>query len=219
MTPGGGPLLSVGMTGGIACGRSTIGRIFSDLGAFVVDMDEVAHGLLAPGGAAAGAVGGAFGPAYLDASGGVLRRELGRLVFADAAARRRLEEILHPLIQRESERRIADWSARQGGGIAISDAALLVETGGWRRYQRLIVVHCRPEVQLARLMRRDGLSEADARARIAAQAPLPEKTRVADYLIETSGTLAGTEAKAREVFGLLQEDLKSLPALPARRPH
>ncbi len=210
-------ILSVGLTGGIACGRTTVGHVFSRLGACVVDMDAVAHELTGPGGAGVGPVLEVFGEEYRDAKGGVDRGALGALVFGDAKARARLESLLHPLILEASQARIDEFAATHARGIAMTDAALLVETGGWKRYRRLIVVICDPVLQLQRLMKRDGLPEAAARARIAAQAPLEEKARLADYLIDTSGTLAESERRAHDVWALLLEDLDHLDALPDRR--
>jgi len=210
-------LLTAGMTGGIACGRSTLGRLFSRLGAFVIDMDALAHQLMAPGGAGVKPVMEAFGTGVSAPSGGIDRRALGKVVFADSTARARLEGILHPMILGESQRLIDDYGARHARGIVIVDAALLVETGGWRRYQRLVVVTCGPQLQLQRLMARDHLGEEEARARVAAQAPLEEKVRLADYVIDTSGTFAESESRAREVYAQLVEDLDRLPDLPPRR--
>lgn len=210
-------LLTVGLTGGIACGRSTLGRLFKRLGACVIDMDHLAHGLLAPGGAGTKQVADAFGPTVRDAAGGIDRGALGALVFADAAARTRLEAILHPMIIAESDRLVRAYGATHLRGIAMVDAALLVETGGWRRYQRLVVVACDPALQLQRLMARDSLTESQARARIAAQAPLADKVKLADYVIDTSGTLAQSEERAHEVHAMLREDLEMLPDLPDRR--
>jgi len=210
-------LLRVGLTGGSACGCTTVYGILARLGACIVDMDEVGHGLTGPGGAAVDQVAAAFGERFRDAGGGIDRRAMGDLVFSDRQARARLERILHPLIIAESERIVADFAAEHGRGIAISDAALLVETGGYRRYDRLVVVFCHPALQLRRLMARDALSEARARARIAAQAPLEEKRLLADYTIDTSGTLADTEARAHGVYALLLDDLDRLPDLPDRR--
>jgi dephospho-CoA kinase len=210
-------LLTVGLTGGIACGRSTLGRLFARLGACVIDMDHLAHALLAPGGTGVEPVAAAFGSGVRAAGGGIDRAALGSLVFADAAARSRLEAILHPMIIEESERRVREFGASHPRGIAMVDAALLVETGGWRRYQRLVVVACDPALQLQRLMARDGLTEAQARARIGAQAPLAEKLLLADYVIDTSGTLSQSEARAHEVYAQLREDLDMLPDLPERR--
>jgi len=211
-------VLSVGLTGGIACGRTTLCRTFSRLGACVIDLDEVAHRLMAPGGAAVAPVVAAFGEAHRDSQGGIDRAALGALVFADAAARRKLESITHPLILDEAQRVIDAFAAGRREGIAITDAALLVETGGHRRYDRLLVAFCRPEQQLERLMRRDGLSEEEAAARIAAQAPLESKKEVADYLIDTSGSVEDSSRRAEEVYELLKEDLRRLIAggLPRR---
>jgi dephospho-CoA kinase len=217
VTNSGARILSVGMTGGIACGRTTVGGYFSRLGACVIDMDAVGHKLTDPGGAGVTMVIEAFGDGYLDPDGGVDRKALGVAIFSDESARRRLEAILHPLIREETDRMIAGFASAQGTGIAITDAALLVETGGHERYQRLIVVVCDPQQQLQRLMKRDGLDEQDARARIDAQAPLGEKARLADYLIDSSGTKSETEVRACEVYGLLLEDLAALPDLPERR--
>ncbi len=210
-------VLDVGLTGGIACGRTTVGGIFSRLGALVLDMDKVAHELMAPGGGAVESVAAAMGKEFLDAHGGIDRRALGARVFADRSARARLESILHPMILEVCQHRVAEFGIRRGRGIAISDAALLVETGGHRRYQRLVVVFCEPGLQLRRLMARDGFSEEEARLRIGSQLPLEEKKKVADYLIDTSGTLAMTETRAREVYARLLEDLDTLPDLPPRR--
>jgi dephospho-CoA kinase len=217
LTAGAARVLSVGLTGGIACGRTTVGAILARLGACVVDMDDLAHRLVAPGGAAVDAVVEAFGPEYRDDHGGIKRRMLGALVFTDESARSRLESILHPLILKEAERIIGDFGRARGRGIAVTDAALLVETSGYRRYDRLVVVACDPELQLRRLMARDGLSEQDARLRIAAQAPLESKKALADFVIDTSGTLAETEARTHEVYAMLLEDLDRYPDLPARR--
>ena len=210
-------ILTVGLTGGIACGRTTIGATLTRLGACVIDMDELAHRLVEPGGAAARLVADAFGPKYVDEQGGIRRKTLAALVFRDAEARERLEKILHPLILVESERVLDDFAASRGRGIGIIDAALLVETGGWRRYDRLIVVVCDPVLQLRRLMARDELGEQEARARIAAQAPLAEKKLLADYVIDTSSTLAETETRTHEIYAMLLEDLERHPNLPDRR--
>ena len=209
-------ILSVGMTGGIACGRTTVCAILARLGACVVDMDAVAHTLMAPGGGAVAEVAGAFGARYVDPIGGIDRKSLGTLVFGDRDSRKRLEGILHPMILDEAQKIIEEFAATKGRGIAVSDAALLVETGGYRRYDRLVVVFCEPRLQLRRLMTRDNLNETDALARIAAQAPLDEKKAVADYLIDTSATLADTETRTHELYAMLLEDLERLPDLPER---
>ena len=212
-----GRILSAGLTGGIACGRTTVCGMLARRGAFVVDMDVVAHELVAPEGAAVPPVVEAFGPAVLDPLGGVNRKALGARVFSDAAARARLEAILHPMILERASALIAEFARAVARGVAVTDAALLVETGGYRRYQRLIAVTCDPVLQLQRLMKRDALNESATRARIAAQAPLAEKIALADYHIDTSETLARTEERVAEVWGMLLDDLESLPDLPRRK--
>ena len=212
----GGTILSVGMTGGIACGRTTVGSILTRLGACVVDMDTVAHELMAPGGAAVGKVTQVFGTGFVNQHGGIDRKALGVLVFSDKDSRKELEAILHPMILVETEKKIETFAAARGRGIAVSDAALLVETGGYRRYERLVVVFCAPDLQLRRLMARDGLSEPDALARIEAQMPLDEKKKLADYLLDTSTTMADTGTRTRALYARLLEDLESLLDLPVR---
>jgi dephospho-CoA kinase len=200
-------VLSVGLTGGIACGRSTVCSVMEGLGACVVDMDEVAHRLMEPGGAAVPEIRAAFGPQVVSDAEGIDRKKLGGIVFRDREARSRLEAILHPMILAESDRVIGEFARRHGSVVAVSDGAVLIETGGYRRYDRLVVVVCDPRLQLERLMARDGLSETEARARIDAQMPVDRKRSYADYLIDTSGSLAETEAKATDVYRKLQGDL------------
>jgi dephospho-CoA kinase len=210
-------IISVGLTGGIACGRTTVCAILARLGACVIDMDDLAHALVAPGGEAVSKVAEAFGDRVSDARGGIDRKVLGAIVFHDPARRAELEAILHPMIRAESEKIIGEFARSRGRGIAVTDAALLVETGAYRRYDRLVVVVCDPRLQLRRLMARDSLAEEEARARIAAQAPLEEKLKVADHVIDTSGTLAETEARAHEVYALLLDELDRGPDPPKRR--
>ena len=202
-------VLRVGLTGGIASGKSTVARALAEQGATVLDADALAHRLVEPGGAAYAAVAREFGEA-LRPDGAVDRARLGRIVFADAARRARLEAILHPLIRAEEAASIDRIAAAGHPGIVVVNAALLVETGFWRDYHRLVVVHCPPEVQAERIVRRDHLSPEEARARIAAQMPVAEKVKVAHYAIDTSGTIEETDARAREVYLRLQHDLEAL---------
>lgn len=212
--------LRVGLTGGIASGKSTVARAFGERGALVIDADRIAHETLAAGGAAHAEVVAAFGTSILGAGGSIDRGRLGALVFEDPDARRRLERIVHPRVRQGIAARMRAhdrWPA--GPRVAIVDAALLVETGSYREYDRLVVVRCPPATQVRRLEERDGLSAEQARARIAAQAPLEDKIAVADYVVDTDLPLAATLTRVEEVWGLLLEDARARSegrALPER---
>lgn len=204
-------LLKVGLTGGIACGRSTLSRFLRRPGWLVIDADAIVHGLMTRGGAAVGEILKVFGPAVGSTESGIDRKELGKVVFKDAAARRRLESIIHPGVYRCIDADTEAFERRAGSGIVVVDAALMVETGSWRRYHRLVVAHCPAPVQLRRLMNRDGLSEEEARARLAAQAPLEEKIALAHHTIYTGGTLEETRARTEAVALRLEEEMRALP--------
>jgi len=202
-------VLRVGLTGGIASGKSTVARTFDALGATVIDADEIAHRLIDRGAAAYDRVVEAFGRDVQRDDGSIDRGRLGRIVFGDNEQRRKLEAILHPLIRAEAEARIQSQT-RLGSRIAISNAALLVETGIYRDYDRLVVTHCDEAMQIERLMSRDKMSEEEARRRVSAQTPTAEKMKVAHYTIDTGDGFAQTEMRARAVYRHLQFDLQSL---------
>jgi dephospho-CoA kinase len=189
----------VGLTGGIATGKSTVGRLFRAWGAEVLDADQVAREVVAPGTEGFGEVVAAFGSGVVGPDGGLDRAALRTRIAADAEARRRLEGITHPRILRTIAERLAALAAA-GRPLAVVEAALMVETGSYRMYPAVVVVTTTPELQLARLLARDGTSEADARRLIAAQLPLHEKERVATHLVRNDGTEAELEARARAVF-------------------
>jgi dephospho-CoA kinase len=203
-------MLRVGLTGGIACGKTYVRRRLQDAGLATLDLDLVGHDVMAPGGAAYEAVLSAFGPAVCAADGSIDRAALGARVFADPAARARLNAIVHPRIREEEERRAAALQAA-GATMLVTDAALLVEAGFHLRFDRLIVVHCPPEEQLRRIRVRDGLDEAAARARLRAQMPIGDKRAFAHFEVDTSGPFAQTDAGV----DALTSALKAIP-LPAR---
>jgi dephospho-CoA kinase len=204
------PILRVGLTGGIASGKSTVAGMFADLGAFVVDADELAHLAIAPGGAAHDAVVARFGREVLDADGRIDRPRLGRLVFSDPAARNALNAIVHPAVRAEAERRIAVHAEKSRSPISIFDAALLVETGAYRDFHRLIVTRCGPETQLRRLTERDRMPREEAVARIDAQAPLERKLAVAHYVVDTEAPIEKTRDQTSRVFSSLLADYDEL---------
>lgn len=191
----------IGLTGNIACGKSTVGRMLADLGAEYIDADRLVHELLGPGTPETAAVAERFGPDYLGPDGGVDRRRLGALVFADPAALRDLEAILHPAVLRLIEERVA----RSSKPVVVVDAIKLIESGLHRAAESVWVVTCSPEQQRARLVHERGLTAAEAEQRIAAQPPGTEKLRYADVVIDNSGPLAETrrqvEAAWRRVLG------------------
>jgi dephospho-CoA kinase len=210
-------LLRVGLTGGIASGKTYVRERLAAAGLATVDLDRVTHELLGPGGAGVEPVAAAFGPAVRAANGGIDRRALGAIVFAAAALRRRLEAILHPLVrQREGEEAAA--AAAAGARAFVTDAALLVETGTHVRFDRLLVADCGPDLQLERLRARDGLDEAAARARLGAQMPAAEKRRFAHVVVDTARSFAETDAQVAEVAGALQALSRPAPLrLPVPR--
>ncbi len=192
----------LGLTGGIACGKTAVARGFARRGVPVVDADVVARDVVAPGTEGLAAVVSAFGDEVLGPDGALDRKRLGARVFGDAGARRTLEAILHPRIAAESMARLAAH-AGDGHGFALYDAALLVENGTHASLSGLVVVTARPEVQLARLVARDGCTEAEARARIAAQLPLARKVAVATHVVELAGGRERLEARVAEVYAAL----------------
>ena len=206
-------VLRVGLTGGIATGKTTVARIFATLGATIMDADEIAHRLVEKGAAAYEPVVKAFGEEILNPDRSISRSRLAQIIFADPQRRAALEATLHPLIRKEEANLVELLSDTGQGRIAVSNAALLIETGFYRDYNRVVVVHCSPEVQLDRIVKRDGLSEPEARARIAAQMDTREKLKVAHYAIDTTSGMAATEGRARAVFRHLQQDLQALSEL------
>lgn len=215
------PVLLVGLTGGIATGKSTVSGMFRELGLPVVDADAIVHGLFEPGGAAVEKVREAFGPQVLTPQGGVDRAKLAGQVFEDEAERKKLESAVHPLVVEESQTQIVRLVRDLSPAMLFYDAALLVETGRHEQFHRLVVVVAALEVQLQRLMERDGLSFAKAGARIRSQLPLSRKAALADYLIDNSGHWQATRQQVGEVVRRLQEDASCLAqglALPVRRP-
>ena len=193
-------MLKVGLTGSIAVGKSTVCNIFRDLGCYVIDADRTARDVVAKGTDGLRQIVAAFGDDVLAGGGELDRAKLGSIVFADEAKRSKLNAIVHPLVIAEQDRLLNEAAKAGKADIAIVDAALMIESGSYRRFAKLIVVWCRPEIQLDRLMRRDGLSQAAAEQRIAAQMTQEEKKRYADMLIDTSGTLDDTHRETVSVF-------------------
>jgi dephospho-CoA kinase len=198
-------MLRVGLTGSIGVGKSFVAQVLSELGARVLDADQTAREGVTPGSEGLEAVVKAFGPEVLGPGGSLDREKLGRLVFADENKRKLLNSILHPYIIARQDERLREWEERDPGGIGVVDAALMIESGGYRRFDKLIVVHCRPELQLKRVMERNDLSRENAERRIAAQMSQEEKKKFADYLIDTSEGFDATRQQTAEVYRSLLE--------------
>src|SRR6266446_10829666 len=172
-------MLKVGLTGSIAVGKSFVLGVLAELGCRVLDADVTARQVVAPGTPGLKAVVEAFGSEVLRGDGTLDRARLGEIVFAGEAKRKTLNSILHPFIIAAQDDRIRTWQRETPDGVAVVEAALMIESGGYQRFDKLIVVHCRPEVQLQRLMRRNKLSREEAEQRMATQMPQEEKKRYA----------------------------------------
>ncbi|MGH9906020.1 MAG: dephospho-CoA kinase [Pyrinomonadaceae bacterium] len=197
-------MLRVGLTGSIGVGKTFVAGIFAELGCRVLDADDTAREVVVPGTPGLAAVVEAFGDGVLLKDGSLDRQKLGAIVFADSQKRELLNSILHPYIIAQQDQVLGEWESENPNGIALVDAALMIESGGYKRFDKLIVVHCRPEVQLDRVMSRDGLSREEAQRRIEAQMPQEVKKGFADYLIDTSDGFAATRKRTREVYEKLR---------------
>jgi dephospho-CoA kinase len=200
-------MLRVGLTGGIASGKSTVAEIFREQACAVIEADLLAHDYLKPENPVSQEVVREFGPGILDASGKIDRAKLGELVFGDAQKLARLNAIIHPRVLSEIGRRLDKLSKPGGPSVAVVVAALHVETGYHKSFDRLVVAWCRPEQQVERLILR-GLTREQAEKRIASQLPIQEKRRLADDVIDCSGTMEETRrqtvalaAKFRQMAG------------------
>lgn len=200
-------MLRVGLTGSIAAGKTFVSGVLAELGCRVLDADETAREVVEPGSPALLEVIAKFGDGVIKSDGTLDRVALGALVFADAGKRSVLNSILHPYIIAQQDERLREWEALDPDGIAIVDAALMIESGGYKRFDKLIVVHCGADVQLERLMSRDNLNRAEAERRIAAQMPQEEKKKFADYLIDTSDGFEAARRSAVDVYGKLRAEL------------
>ena len=203
-------MLRVGLTGSIGVGKSFVSSVLAELGCFVLDADDTAREVVAPGSLGLQTVVAEFGKEILTNEGALDRLKLGALVFADAGRRATLNSILHPYIIAKQDERLREWEAADAKGIAVVDAALMIESGGYKRFDRLIVVHCREDVQIERIMARNHLTREEAERRVGAQMSQDEKKAFADYLIDTSDGFESARARTVEVYEKLREDSEQL---------
>jgi dephospho-CoA kinase len=193
-------MLKIGLTGGIASGKSTVSRMFQELGCRVLDSDAITHQLFEPGNPVNAAVAEAFGPSAVAPDGSINRKVLGDMVFKSPELRRKLNSLVHPAIAQRQTEFLSSVAAEDPHAIAIIEAALMVEVGTYKNYDKLIVVVCPPDVQRARLSARSGLTPQQIESRIASQMPMEEKTKVADFVIDNSGDVAETRRQVEQVY-------------------
>jgi dephospho-CoA kinase len=202
-------VLKVGLTGGIAAGKSVVGKIFAALGVHVIQADEVAHQLMQPGEPVYQDVVRHFGAGILDPDGSVNRARLAQQAFGKPSRVDELNQIVHPAVIRRQEEWMEQVQQRDPKAIAMVEAALILEAGIARRFDRLVVVTCRPEQRIARWAQRLKVDEDTARRevtrRMAAQLPDEEKIKAADYVIDNSGSLERTETQVRAIYAKLQQ--------------
>jgi dephospho-CoA kinase len=209
-------MLKVGLTGGIASGKSYVLGLLRELGCQVLDADAVAHRVMEPGEPAYTAIVDHFGPGILDGEGRIDRTRLGAIVFADPGERATLNAIVHPRVYDAQAIWLEGVAAGNVNGpgvsviIAVIDAALMIETGSYRRFDCVVVVHCRPELQLQRLMERNHISREAAEARIAAQMPTAEKLCYADFTIDTSEGFADTRRQVEDLYHQLIREAEKM---------
>ncbi len=195
----------VGITGGVATGKTTVARMFEDLGAERVSADEIVHELLRPGSDVSRLVVEDFGPDIL-VDGEIDRGKLGEVVFRDASKRNRLEEIVHPRVMAEISRQI-DVFRREGSGVLVVEIPLLIEVGATSLVDKVLLASAEQDAQIDRLQRRYNISWRDALLRMRAQLPMEEKAKHADWVISTEGTLRTTKRRVERLWSDIQESL------------
>jgi dephospho-CoA kinase len=197
-------MLKVGLTGGIASGKTFVGQTLESYGCLLVQADELGHQALAPGGAAYDGVIREFGPETLTPSGSIDRKGLAAKVFGNPVLLAKLNALVHPPVIRREEELVDEFASREPHGIAVVEAAILIETGRQNDFARMILVFCAPEQQMERALRREGAVEDDIRLRIGRQMPLAEKRKYAHFVIDTSGEKEDTVRQTRIVYEKLR---------------
>jgi dephospho-CoA kinase len=196
-------MLKVGLTGSIAVGKSYVVSVLAELGCVTFDADQVAHSVMEPGRPAYADIAREFGGGVFARDRSIDRQKLGAVVFADESRRLRLNEIVHPRVIEEQNRLLQEAEAKNPDAIAVIDAALMIESGGYKRFDKVIVAYCDRQTQIDRLMKRNQITRDDAERRLAAQMTSEEKLRYADYQVNTAGTFEETRQRVIEVYNEL----------------
>ena len=200
-------MLRVGLTGGLACGKTLVGQELARLGCLLIQADDLGHAVLEPGGEAYDGAVREFGAGILDEGGRIDRRRLAAEVFGQPERLAALNALVHPPVVRREEEAIAAFAARDPRGIAVVEAAILIETGSYRRFDRIVLVVCTEEQQIERAVGR-GTTRAEVALRLSRQMPLAEKKKYADYVIDSSGAKADTLCHVRQLY----EELRRIEA-------
>jgi len=197
-------MLKVGLTGGLACGKSFVGQALRNLGCHLIEADQLGHEVLQPGGAAYEDVVREFGPGILDANGLIDRKRLAGEVFGNPERLAALNRLVHPHVFRREDELIAQFAQADPRGIVVVEAAILIEAGSYKNYDRLILVQCEEQQQIDRSVKRDHANREEVLARLSRQMPIAEKRKFADYVIDTSGSKEETLRQVREVYDTLR---------------
>jgi dephospho-CoA kinase len=205
--------LLVGLTGGIATGKSMVSALLRQLGCEIIDADLLAREVVEPGRPAWTTIVAEFGQDVVTGDGALDRKKLGAIVFANPERRRRLEAITHPAIRERFQARLDELAERGFTGIVVFDAAVMIESGNYKNMDRLVVVVTDEPTQMARLRGRDGTDDTEGRRKIASQMPLAEKAKLADYVIDNSGDRQATAEQVRRVFAALMSELEARSAV------
>ena len=198
-------MLKAGLTGGYATGKSFVAGELERRGCLVIYADRLGHATLEPGGEAYAATVEAFGPEIVQADGSIDRKLLGSKVFGSPERLQQLNSFVHPAVYRQEQRMLEAWEAEHPDGIAVLEAAILIETGRHTVFDRLIVTNCAEETQIARGLKRDHLTRDEVLARIARQMPFSEKAPYAHYIIDTNGSKESTVRQVEEMFQELKQ--------------
>jgi dephospho-CoA kinase len=210
------PFLLVGLTGGIATGKSTVSDMFRQRGCVIIDADVLAREVVEPDEPAYREIVAEFGGGVVQADGALDRKRLGAIVFADPARRKRLEAITHPRIRDRFARHLQELIEQGFEGIVIFDAPVMIESGNYRNMDRLVVVGTDEATQRDRLRGRDGIGADEAARKMASQMPVAEKAKLADHVIDNAGDRAATEAQVHRVYEALLAELRARRGVPAR---
>lgn len=197
-------MISAGLTGGIGSGKSTVAAVFARLGATTINSDEIGRSMMQPGTVVYDRIVSGFGPEVVDSTGKLDRAKLASIVFHDLDKLKHLNAIVHAPVLREIDRQIQLQRQKNPSAVVLVESAVLFEAGQHRRFDKIVVVWCRPEQQVERYKARSPLSEEDVRRRMAAQMPGEEKKKMADFVIDTTASLEDTERHVKEVFAALQ---------------